>query len=86
MLSRAALCEAREKPGGLPIKEPGDEDRAKRIADRLQNCFEPALRALRKLGVPEATFDREIAQAYRHLRRSRETLRGALEKYASSRA
>ena len=81
--SLAALCAAREKPGQSPPKEAEDEGRAKRIVDRLQSCFEPALRALQKLGVPEATFDQEIARPYPFVRGSGETLRGALEKYAS---
>jgi hypothetical protein len=58
-----------------------DEGHAKLIADRLQSCFEPALRAIERLDVPEAeSFDEETVRVYPHLRDSGDKLRDALRK------
>jgi hypothetical protein len=78
-------CGRRESPSDLPIAKSGDAARVGVIFARLRSCFEPALRAIKSLDVPKATaFDKEVARIYPHLRKSKRTLREALEEHAQA--
>lgn len=53
------------------------------IQRRLRSCFEPALRALERLDVPNSDqFDREAAMVYPWLKKEGGALRNVLRKYA----
>jgi hypothetical protein len=84
--SVGAICERREndKYGESQMEMMQDDRGAKLIATRLRSCFEPALRVIERLDVPEAkAFDQEAARVYPHLRDSGLSLRDALRKYTS---
>ena len=56
--------------------------RLKIIPARLRSTFEPALRALERLNVPNfERFDQEAISEYQHIREVGETLRGGLKKH-----
>jgi hypothetical protein len=78
--SLVAVCEKRGDETGMLLN--GDPARARLIAERLRSCFEPALRALEGLDVPEAAaFDEEVSRVYPWLAQSGDSLREALKKH-----
>jgi hypothetical protein len=80
--SVATVCARREERSEPRWDKLRDEERAKFIAERLQSCFKPALKAIQGLGVPEAgAFDQEVTQVYPHLRDSGFSLRDALRNH-----
>jgi len=66
------------------LNDPHGRRQLEIIPARLRSTFEPALRALERLNVPNFEgFDREAISEYRHVREAGETLRTGLKKYRS---
>ncbi len=60
--------------------DPRHDEHVSMIRERLRSCFDPALRALKGLAIPDASrFDYEAAKIYPHLRRTGLSLLKALE-------
>lgn len=60
--------------------DPKHDEHVTMIRERLRSCFDPGLRALRGLAIPDASrFDYEAAKIYPHLERTGLSLLQALE-------